>query len=30
VRVEVTWRGRFGPRTFNLYTQIAAFAKEDG
>ena len=30
VRVEVSWRGRFGARSFSLYTQIAAFAKEEG
>jgi prepilin-type N-terminal cleavage/methylation domain-containing protein len=30
VHVEVEWRGKFGPRRFDLYTQFAALAREDG
>lgn len=30
VHVEVVWRGKFGPRRFSIFTQIASFAKEGG
>jgi hypothetical protein len=30
VHVEVVWRGKFGPRRFDLYTEIAVFAREGG
>jgi prepilin-type N-terminal cleavage/methylation domain-containing protein len=30
VHVEIVWRGRFGPRRYDLYTQLAVLAKEGG
>jgi prepilin-type N-terminal cleavage/methylation domain-containing protein len=30
VHVEVVWRGQFGPRHYDLYTQLAVLAKEGG
>jgi hypothetical protein len=30
VHVRISWRGAFGPRHYDLYTQIARFAKVGG
>ena len=30
VHVQIRWRGSFGPRKYDLYTQIAMFPKVEG